>query len=971
MRHHLVSLLSVCAVWVVAAAETTIYVGAAGSTATKTSGAFTWNNIDFSKIARSSPLKDVDGGTTSVRLWVLQPSVTQNNHSKNVYVGDAAEFETIRSENAGYQAVCAAETWNNGTRRVKIQFRLSGLQPSKFHSFTFAASRMGSSSPDLSSTYLVEGATTGTDWLWALNNTDKVARVTGILPRPDGTMDVTVVGRASSDSRFGYLQAFKMEVDSESPTRATQEVFIDVLGTPSADHEKVWNSVPFNALTQKSNLVDRTGAATTIGMKVGVVGGNNPNATSDLTGDAAEFSPAHSGGSQIFGNVGNHSGTYRPNLTATINGLDPSRTYAFTFVASRMNSANNLTTRYTVTGANAGSDELNAANNVDKVAVVPGIHPKADGTVELDITKGDANNHGTGYFYILAMKIATEPDIVPAGGRRVTVQAVAGGTVAATTNGVPSGTTAWLVGNETLVATATAEPGWRFAAWTSNWTNAPVTTATMTIPSTQNVTWTAVFEKDGASTEKSVWIDAHATPGSDTKTWNVLHCLFQHWGTQNGFLAADGSVTPLSITMDQEFGQAKNGTPPVNSMATSTLTGDAAPFNPARQGSGGNQQYFLAQGHGSGDSEVSNVLETTFSVSGLKADRLYTFRFMASRMQGAANYDTRYRAVGQNEVSYGLNPSNNTSEVATLAYVRPATNGTVRIAIAAGPDNTHNNLYYYLMAMSVSGDLEFPVASDARRILWFGNSFSLNGDIPKRTADLAELAGFTRPFIVADLMGGKNLAYHIGEIRNSPANNVESPELFASGTNGWDDVVIQGYSTEATDIYDPLPDSGFIPNATNLFDLVRHSTRGANVRAVLYETWARQPANADFYPGKFEDAYAMQRQITENYLAAKKLIAANWGDDAVVLAPCGRAFSKLGFDAKLYASDLYHQDGIGRQLLAMVLVNRIYGIYVDDLVTYQQAKAVNWTTMTESEWNQLVRAARSVFAPPGTMILVQ
>lgn len=261
----------------------------------------------------------------------------------------------------------------------------------------------------------------------------------------------------------------------------------------------------------------------------------------------------------------------------------------------------------------------------------------------------------------------------------------------------------------------------------------------------------------------------------------------------------------------------------------------------------------------------------------------------------------------------------------------------------------------------------------AKRILWFGNSFSIRGDIPKKVEDLAVLAGFDRPVMVADLESSKDLAYHIGEVTSHPRNNVTANALYHAGTNGWDDVVIQGYSTEATHIYSPLPDAanGFIANAKTLFDKVTASSRGTNARAILYETWARQPENAEFYPSKFADASAMQDEITANYELANAAIKAAYGRKRVETARVGTAFGRLDFDASLYDSDLYHQGPLGQDLIAMVIFNRIYGVFVDGLVTYEAASAAGWTTASEADWNRIARAAHAVSAKPGLFLILK
>ena len=111
------------------------------------------------------------------------------------------------------------------------------------------------------------------------------------------------------------------------------------------------------------------------------------------------------------------------------------------------------------------------------------------------------------------------------------------------------------------------------------------------------------------------------------------------------------------------------------------------------------------------------------------------------------------------------------------------------------------------------------------------------------------------------------------------------------------------------------------------------ATTGGSVRAVLFETWARG--------GKEETS---------------------------VVAPVGQAFGKDGFAAELYAGDLYHADGHGVELAAMVLFNTIYGEFIEEKTTYADVLAAGATVLTESEWKRLARYAHNVFIHGCTII---
>ena len=292
-----------------------------------------------------------------------------------------------------------------------------------------------------------------------------------------------------------------------------------------------------------------------------------------------------------------------------------------------------------------------------------------------------------------------------------------------------------------------------------------------------------MFEKDEQYVSKTMYVDAYGKPASDGKTWNSFDqsaiLNFGQW--QGPFLASDGTPAAVGIKTICPFGTKL----PVNSNASIELSGDALGFNAARASD--NKQLFIEIGL---MSTVTDRGIAAFDVCGLKPDRVYTFKFVSSWHSGSTTPDEMFvRCIGENTVSASLDSKENTSNVAAVANVRPDKDGVVRFQLSTAPKNTYNKCLTYLTAFSIEGDIS---ETDAKHILWFGNSFAGNGDIPGRVADLAELAGFTRPLIVKSLKNSSALAYHIGTVTNTPEANVEAPEIMYMTSRGWDDVIIQG-----------------------------------------------------------------------------------------------------------------------------------------------------------------------------------
>ena len=169
-----------------------------------------------------------------------------------------------------------------------------------------------------------------------------------------------------------------------------EAIYIRTQGTSAG-----WNTVNFHQKVAISNLVNRSGAPTPVGINVvtNFTGLHWNNATRTPLDAAAEFAGA--GITQAYGqNVV---------VDAWIHGLLPGNSYDFTFYASRIDTANNFKTLYQVAGDNLGSDTLVAGGNTDQVARVQGIIADSRGEARLTIDKA-AGNTGN-WALLLALKI--------------------------------------------------------------------------------------------------------------------------------------------------------------------------------------------------------------------------------------------------------------------------------------------------------------------------------------------------------------------------------------------------------------------------------------------------------------------------------------------------------------------------------------------------------------------------------------
>lgn len=116
-------------------------------------------------------------------------------------------------------------------------------------------------------------------------------------------------------------------------------------------------------------------------------------------------------GSPAGNDMGIDSGVNNAPSVITLSGLDLSMAYTFTFYAARGGSTADLSTLMTVTGANTGSADVDAANNQTTVGIVSGISPNTSQEITITFDRGAGN---TSYFYANAIQMEIIPIPEPA-----------------------------------------------------------------------------------------------------------------------------------------------------------------------------------------------------------------------------------------------------------------------------------------------------------------------------------------------------------------------------------------------------------------------------------------------------------------------------------------------------------------------------------------------------------------------------
>jgi hypothetical protein len=338
----------------------------------------------------------------------------------------------------------------SGLSDINPEFKFTGLSSGLLYSFTFFGSRTGAAD-NRETRYTVTGANTASADLNTANNVDGIVTVSDISPNEAGEITVRLsAGPANNNAnRFTYLGVLKLDW-APRPVPALLVDFGAAATTTifgADDQQSYWNNVVPAVGGSSSgvltNLLSASGSNTGASLQmVARFNGANANGTSTST-----LFPTKATQDSLFGNTATFSGLADVFPIFKLVGLQPGLAYDFTFFGSRMSVGDNRETRYTVTGANAASADLNTSNNETEVARVLTIRPNASGEITIAITPGPNNDNGNQFTYLGVMRV----DWVAAIDIRLLAPALVGGNLSFQVEGA-SGKTYRIQGSETLGA---------------------------------------------------------------------------------------------------------------------------------------------------------------------------------------------------------------------------------------------------------------------------------------------------------------------------------------------------------------------------------------------------------------------------------------------------------------------------------------------------------------------------------------
>lgn len=193
-----------------------------------------------------------------------------------------------------------------------------------------------------------------------------------------------------------------------------------------------------------------------------------------------------------------------------------------------------------------------------------------------------------------------------------------------------------------------------------------------------------------------------------------------------------------------------------------------------------------------------------------------------------------------------------------------------------------------------------------KNVLFIGNSFTMNYDMPKKFSQIAKNEG--KSVYVQQLSkGGMDWQYH--------ATNTNTYEKIKS--EPWDYVILQGKS------YEPLYDSITVENTTKkygkqIIDSIRHSWPDAKI--MLFMTWGYADG-IELEQNKIHlDYFEMQKRLKQQYLSFADAFQ-------VAVAPIGEVWKQIVLEdssLNLYDTDNYHQSKAGSFLIASAFYNMIF-----------------------------------------------
>jgi hypothetical protein len=205
---------------------------------------------------------------------------------------------------------------------------------------------------------------------------------------------VTALSLTLSEAEAAFLEtiAWRTVLDKGLINQTLRVDFgADNAATP--DSGTAWNNLTATQgstnTTLLENLQDIAGTPTAVDLTV--LSRFNSAFTNGTT--ASTIYPDEATSDTLYGNTESTNGIAAVAPQFKLSGLDSAMAYSLSFFASETNSADNLQTRYTLTGDRTLTVDLDAAGNVNTLATSQALYPDANGEITVSMTPGPDNDN--------------------------------------------------------------------------------------------------------------------------------------------------------------------------------------------------------------------------------------------------------------------------------------------------------------------------------------------------------------------------------------------------------------------------------------------------------------------------------------------------------------------------------------------------------------------------------------------------
>ncbi|RZK64037.1 MAG: DUF4886 domain-containing protein, partial [Pedobacter sp.] len=168
------------------------------------------------------------------------------------------------------------------------------------------------------------------------------------------------------------------------------------------------------------------------------------------------------------------------------------------------------------------------------------------------------------------------------------------------------------------------------------------------------------------------------------------------WNQMAGFTV--NSKINLKDSLNVFVGMALTVTQRFNAINTDGARATTTPLN-MPQNVSSQSFYGNSKGVFNGITTPQGVIE----ISGLINTLTYNFSFFGSRA-ASDNRETKYTLTGANTGSGSLNPSSNSTAIATVNNIRPNAEGKIILTVTSGTANLSANGWFYLNAAKITSN---------------------------------------------------------------------------------------------------------------------------------------------------------------------------------------------------------------------------------------------------------------------------